>query len=82
MNISRFVRVQNLIKEHIEQIHNDFLNVVRYDFEDDTKLNQKLPLFLELKSIWEKHFYNITDVPFDRVINKDALYNAVCNIHL
>lgn len=82
VNMSRFIRVQNLIKEHIEQIHNDFLNVVRYDFSDDTKLNKKLPLFIELELIWKKHFSNIMDVSFDRVVSKDALYNAVCNIQI
>jgi hypothetical protein len=80
INMSRFIKVQNVIKEHIDDIYNNFVNTVRYDFSENCKANEKLSLYKELYDIWIKHFNNITDISFKRVVNKDAILNAVGNI--
>lgn len=82
VNMSRFIMVQNRIKEHIEQIYDNFLSIVRYDFSEKTAKNEKLPLYQELKHLWGKHFTKIKDATFDRVISKDALFDAVSSIQI
>lgn len=82
VNMSRFIKVQNIIKEHIESIYNDFMSIVRYDFNDDFKQNSNLELFKELKSIWNKRFSNITDITIERILDKEALLNAVGKIQI
>ncbi len=80
VNMSRFIKVQNLIKEHIDDIYDEFMRDVRYDFKDDFICNEKLELFKELEGLWYKHFANITDIAIERVLNKEALLNAVSKI--
>ena len=77
VNMSRLVKVQNYIRDHIEQIHNDFTNVLRFDFSDIAEENTKLPIYQRLEYLWKKHFSDIHDISFDRVISKDVLLAAV-----
>ncbi len=80
VNMSRFIRVQNLIKEHIDKIYSDFMRDVRYDFCDDYDGNTHLGLFKELEAIWHKHFTNISGISIERVLDKETLLNAVGKI--
>lgn len=80
VNMSRFIKVQNLIKEHIDCIYEEFMRIVRYDFQEDFNNNSQLYLFKELEELWHKYFSNITDVTIERVLNKEALLNAVGKI--
>lgn len=82
VNMSRFIKVQNLIKEHIDSIYDEFMRVVRYDFQEDIKQNHQLELFKELTTLWDKHFTNITDIPINRVLDKESLLNAVGKISI
>lgn len=82
VNISRFVKVQNYIREYIEQIHNDFTNVLRFDFSDISAENKSLALYQRLEHLWDKHFSEIHDIAFERVISKDTLMAAVEKISI
>lgn len=77
INISRFVRVQKYIKECEDKEYDLFVNCVRYDFSENAKANKKLPLYKELHALWIKHFANIKDVTFERVVKKSNLMSAV-----
>lgn len=82
VNMSRFIRVQNIIRDEIEVIWNSFVNTIRFDFSDSRPRNTHLPLYKELKELWEIHFSNILDVSFDRVIDKHNLLESVSNIKI
>lgn len=80
VNMSRFIRVQQVIKEHIEEIQNNFIQILKYNFDEDTSKNAHLSLYKELKRLWKKHFDNITDICFIDVIKKKNLLGAVFDI--
>lgn len=80
INMSRFVKVQNVIKEHVEEIQNDFINTLKYNFDEDNSKNTHLSLFKELERLWNKHFDNITDVSFEDVVKKKNLLCAIYDI--
>ncbi len=82
VNMSRFIRVQNIIRDEIEIIWNSFVNTIRFDFSDSSEKNTHLPLYKELKSIWDVHFSNIIDVSFERVIDKHTILESVSNIKI
>ena len=82
VNMSRFIRVQNYIREEIETIWNTFVNTIRFDFSDKRSQNTHLPLYKELKEIWDVHFSNILDVTFERVIDKHNLLDSISNIKI
>ncbi len=79
VNMSRFIKVQNVIKRHICDIYDEFMRVVRYDFDEVYENNTHLPLFIELKGLWEKHFLNI-QLKTQRVLSKETLLQAVSKI--
>lgn len=77
INISRFVKVQKYIKECVDKEYEQFVNSIRYDFSDKSKDNKNLPLYEELNSLWKKHFSDIKDVTFERVVKKSNILSAV-----
>ena len=82
VNMSRFVKVQNVIKDEVERIYEEFRSIVDKDFSTNPDKNIKLPLYIELKRLWDKHYSFVPDVSFERVINKDNLYNAIKDINV
>ena len=80
INMSRFVKVQNVIKEYVEKIQETYIHTIKYDFDEDSSKNVQLPLYKELERLWKKHFYNITDVCFANVILKNHLLGAIYDI--
>lgn len=82
INMSRFVKVQRRIKEHVESVFEAFFNKVRFDFKDDASYNKTLPFYAYLKSLWDKHFNNISDISFDRIVNKTNLISAIEKIKI
>lgn len=82
INMSRFIRVQNIIRDEVEAIWNSFVNTIRFDFNDKRIHNTNLPLYKELKGIWDDHFSDIIDVSFERVIDKQNLLDSVSNIKI
>lgn len=82
VNMSRFINVQNYIKDELEEQHRAFIATVKYDFNEDSSKNESLPLYLELKKYWKKNFSNIKDITFDRVVKKDALLSSVSKIKI
>lgn len=77
INMSRFVKVQKYIKECVDEELSDFLGKVKYDFNDDIKHNKQQPLYKELERLWKKHFPNVHDISFERVVNKETLMSAI-----
>lgn len=77
INMSRFVKVQRVIKAHVDEIQEEFINELRYNFDDDSRNNSTRPLYIELQHLWTKHFANITDVSFDDVVKKKNLLGAI-----
>lgn len=82
VNMSRYVKVQNVIKERIEHIYNEFKSTVDRDFSGDSHANAGLPLYKELKQLWNKHYNFIADVSFERVARKENLSKAIENIKI
>lgn len=82
INMSRFVKVQNVIKEDVESIYNEFKSIVEKDFCNDSYKNTTLPLYNELKRLWNKHYSFVSDISFERVAKKDNLFKAIENIKI
>ena len=77
VNMSRFIHVQKVITEQVTEWFEHIYNDIRVNFSDDSKNNQHLPFYIELCSIWKKHFSNVSDVTFERVSQKSALLGAM-----
>lgn len=80
INMSRFVKVQCVIKEHVAKIQDNFIRTIKYNFDEDSSKNVRLSLYKELEQIWNKHFDNVTDISFTDVIKKKHLLGAVYDI--
>ena len=80
INMSRFVKVQNVIKDYVEEIQKNFIDTLKYNFDEDGSKNINLPLYKELEQLWNKHFDNITDVCFVDVVKKKNLLGAIYDI--
>ena len=82
VNMSRFVKVQRYIRDEVEEIFKNIFDTIRYDFDDKRSKNIKLDLYKEFQSAWDKHFIEITDITFDRVIDKKHLIAAIEHIQV
>ena len=82
VNMSRFVKVQNVIKDEVERIYKEFKSIVDKDFSTNPDKNTTLPLYIELKRLWDKHYSFVSDISFQRVVDKKNLYEAVENINV
>lgn len=82
VNMSRFIHVQKVITEQVSKWFEDIYSDVRINFHDDPRKNQKLPLYNELRTIWDKHFGHVGDVTFDRISQKATLLNAMEKIEV
>lgn len=80
INMSRFVKVQRVIMEYVKKIQDNFIRTIKYDFDDDSSKNVQLSLYKELNQLWNKHFYNISDINFVDVIKKKNLLGAIYDI--
>ena len=77
VNMSRFINVQRIIAEHIEQIFDKTFNEIRFNFGETISENEKLPLCQKLFSIWQKHFSHIHDIDFADIVKKSVLIEAI-----
>lgn len=82
INMSRFVKVQQYIREQVEDIYRDVFHKILYDFNDDRKKNTSLALYKELKNVWNSYYADVEDVTFERVIDKQHLINAIEHIEI
>src|SRR5574344_968427 len=82
INMSRFIKVQNIIRDYVQQTYDNFVNTVRYDFNEKSSSNKRLTLYKELHELWNKHFSHISDVTFERIICKDTILNSVGSIEV
>ena len=77
INMSRFIHVQKVITQYVAECFEKIYDDIRIYFSDDSKLNQHIPLYIELRSLWEKHFKHISDISFERVSQKSLLLAAI-----
>lgn len=82
INMSRFIKVQRVIKEHVENIYNAVLNTITYDFNENQNHNKNIPLYIELYNIWKKHFSHVGDILYSRILDKKSLINSISNIKI
>lgn len=82
INMSRFVKVQQHIRNKVEDIYKDVFHCIQYDFDDNRKENTSLALYKELKDVWEKHYSDVRDITFERAIDKKHLLNAIEHIEI
>lgn len=80
INMSRFIKVQRVITKHVEDIHEKVFDDIRFNFTDNNKENSQLPLYQTFEKLWKKHFSHVTDITFDRVIQKQTIMGAIENI--
>ena len=81
VNMSRFVKVQRVIKEHVEKIYNDFKSKIEFSFSG-TDADKNLPLYKTLEELWNKHYSFIGDISIDRVLHKENLIKAIKDIKI
>ncbi len=77
INISRFIKVQHLIKEHIEQLYNKIMREIKFNLTselDSIKDNNELKL---LYQVWETHYSNL-EFSWEEIVK--SLYNSCENI--
>lgn len=77
INMSRFIKVQRVITEHVESIHEKVFDDIRFNFTDNNSDNKNLPLYQTFEKLWKKHFSHVTDITFDRVIQKHTIMDAI-----
>ena len=77
INMSRFIKVQRVITEHVESIHEKVFDDIRFNFCDSNTDNKKLPLYQIFEKLWKKHFSHVTDITFERVIQKQNIMEAI-----
>lgn len=82
INMSRFIKVQRVITEHVEQIHERAFDEIRFNFTETTSENKKLPIYQRFDVLWKKHFSHITDITFERVIEKHTIMAAIEKIKI
>lgn len=80
INMSRFVKVQRAITEHVEEFHNQIIDEIRFNFSVTDPENKHLSLYQNLELLWHKHFSHVKDVSFNRVVQKETLLNAIDKI--
>lgn len=77
INMSRFIKVQRVITEHVEEIHERVFDDIRFNFSETNSENKEFPIYQQLEALWKKHFSNITDITFERVIQKQTIMAAI-----
>ena len=82
VNMSRFIHVQKVITRHVAEWFEAVFNDIRVNFNEDASKNHHLPLYGELRSLWEKHFSQVNDVTFARVSQKTILLAALEKIEV
>ena len=82
VNMSRFIHAQKVITGHVAEWFEAVFNEIRVNFNEDASKNHHLPLYGELRSLWEKHFSQVNDVTFARVSQKATLLAALEKIEV
>ena len=76
INISRFVKVQKYIKEHIEQLYSDIHTAVNVDFSENNAENVGKAVYDKFVTAWNKHYKHL-GIDQKKVINKSTLLSAI-----
>ncbi len=82
VNMSRFIHVQKVITGHVAEWFEEVFDDIRVNFNEDASKNHHLPLYGELRSLWEKHFSQVNDITFARVSQKSVLLAALEKIEV
>lgn len=77
VNMSRFIKVQRVITEHIEKLFDKTFNEIRFNFGEAVADNKNLPLYQRLLAVWKKHFSHIHDVDFADIAKRSVLIEAI-----
>ena len=81
INMSRFVKVQKVIKEYVSDLHHKVLSTVTTDFSDKDSENYNLPLYKELLEVWKRNFKHI-GIEYSRILKKKNLLRAIKDIQV
>lgn len=81
INVSRFVKVQNYLKDEVEGIVSLIHKAVSIDFSDNNDYNKDIPIYRQFVTAWNKHFTHL-GLDRDSVINKKVLLDAIDKIQV
>ncbi|MBU3144630.1 Z1 domain-containing protein [Clostridium sp. CF012] len=79
INISRFVDVQQYVKENVEQIYEEAYNKIKFDLSHDLGKNKKIPILNAIYTQWKKNYEGI-EFTWDQIVEK--LFTSVENIQI
>ena len=79
VNISRFVKVQKLIKSEIENIHANAYRAIKFNLSHDFSESMLDPVLKRIYNNWEKQ-YTSTEFNWDQVV--DVLFSSIANIQI
>lgn len=75
INVSRFVDVQNYVKEEIEKILQQIKRFIKFDLSDNLVANEKSKVYLLLKRNWEEQ-YSYLDYDWSDICKRNILFKA------
>lgn len=81
VNMSRFVKVQKYIKEHIEYFYRNVFNCINIDFSDNTEQNKELFIYRKFEEIWDKYYSNL-GLDKNNILSKRSLLKAIEKIQI
>lgn len=81
VNMSRFIKVHKHIAEYLSTIHQEVVNTIKLNFSE-TKNNSQLPLYNEFYQVWLSNYAHISDVSFQRAMQKTNMLHAIENIKI
>lgn len=59
INMSRFVKVQHVIKRHVEQILKDAYSAIKFHCSKDNPRNLSNPILKKMYEIWDKYYSSL-----------------------
>jgi len=79
INISRFIDVQQYVKENVEQIYEEAYNKIKFDLSHDLGRNKKIPILNAIYIQWKKNYEGL-EFTWNQII--DVLFTSVENIQI
>lgn len=75
INVSRFVDVQNYVKEEIEILLQQIKRFIKFDLSDKLADNERSKVYQALKRNWEEQ-YSYLDYEWSDICNRDIMFRA------
>lgn len=79
VNMSRFIKVQELIKQKIESIHKEAYTAIKFHIKGDFETSLKNPVIKRLYSVWEE-IYPDCEFTWDGIAN--VLFESIESIQI